>query len=270
MKIKYLIHIADIHIRTFKFHDEYKAVFQNLIDEITIKLQGTSYGEARIVIVGDLFHQKITISNEQIILGAWFLKELSKVAPVVLVAGNHDLLENNKGRVDSITPIINLLGNNNIQYLTESLCYEDENIVWCNYSIFEENARPNIEESRIHNPDKKHIALFHAPIIGAKTDVGYELESGENLSHFEGCDAALLGDIHKRQEFNENGVKCVYPGSLVQQNFGESVHNHGYLFWDVETLEYTEHEVENNHLFFTFKINSLDDIENGSEILVNG
>jgi hypothetical protein len=31
-------------------------------------------------------------------LGAWFLRKLEEIAPVVL-AGNHDLLENNKDRM---------------------------------------------------------------------------------------------------------------------------------------------------------------------------
>jgi DNA repair exonuclease SbcCD nuclease subunit len=38
-------------------------------------------------------------------LGAWFLK-LEEIAPVVLIAGNHDLLENNKDRMDSLTPMV--------------------------------------------------------------------------------------------------------------------------------------------------------------------
>jgi DNA repair exonuclease SbcCD nuclease subunit len=144
-----------------------------------------------------------------------------------------------------------------------------DNIVWCNYSIFEENARPDIEQSRIDNPNSTHIGLFHAPLVGAKTDIGYEFESGENMTHFEGCDFVLLGDIHKRQEIVHNGVKAVYPGSLVQQNFGESISAHGYLLWDVETQEYTEHDVDNNNLFFTYKISSINDIEEGLEVLSN-
>lgn len=268
--IKKIVHIADIHIRTYRQHEEYRAVFQNLIDDLGIKLAEFKHEEIRIVIVGDLFHQKITISNEQVLLGSWFLRELSKIGVVVVVAGNHDLLENNIGRMDSITPIIELLDIPTIKFLKESRCYLDNNIVWSNFSIFEENARPDIEQSHIDNEGKTHIGLFHAPIIGAKTDIGYEFEIGENLSHFEGCDFVLLGDIHKRQELVEGNVRCVYPGSLIQQNFGETVTKHGYLLWDVETQQYTEHEVNNDNLFFTFKISSIEDLEHGTEKLSNG
>jgi len=267
--IKSIAHLADIHIRTYRQHDEYKEVFDSLIKDLNLKFKNFEYLETRIVIVGDLFHQKITVSNEQIMLGSWFLNKLSEIARVIVVAGNHDLLENNLGRVDSITPIIKLIDNENVRYYTESKCYLDDNIVWCNYSIFEENARPNIENSRIDNPDKKHIGLFHAPLIGAKTDIGYTFEVGESLSHFEGCDFVLLGDIHKRQELEYEGIKLVYPGSLVQQNYGESVKSHGYLLWDVESENYEEVDIENNNLFMTFNITSIEDLKNEAEILKN-
>lgn len=268
--IKKIVHIADIHIRTYRQHEEYRTVFQNLIDDLQVQLLDLQHDEVRIAIVGDLFHQKITISNEQVLLGSWLLRELSKLGVVIVVAGNHDLLENNIGRMDSITPIIELLDNPNIKYLKESRCYPDNNIVWTNFSIFEENARPDIEQSHIDNEGKLHIGLFHAPLIGAKTDIGYKFEIGENISHFEGCDFVLLGDIHKRQELTEGNIRCVYPGSLIQQNFGETVTKHGYLLWDVDTRMYTEHEVNNDNLFFTFKVSSIEDIENGTEKLVNG
>ena len=271
-EIKVLCHLADIHIRTYRYHKEYKEVFVRLIESLTNTFSSYAYDEARIVIAGDLFHQKITVSNEQTILASWFLKELSKIAPVILIAGNHDLLENNKSRLDSISPIIELLDEPKISYLKESKCYVDSNIVWCNYSIFEENKRPDIEGYKATGwvEGMKFIGLFHAPVIGAKTDIGFEFETGETPEHFEGCDFALLGDIHKFQEIEYKGVKAVYPGSLVQQDFGESIHNHGYLLWDVKTHEYKMHEVENDYLNLTFKISSIDDLENNNEKLING
>jgi predicted MPP superfamily phosphohydrolase len=78
-------------------------------------------------------------------LGAWFLRKLEEIAPVVLIAGNHDLLENNKDRMDSLTPMVQFLPDKEINYFKESKCYLDNNIVWCVYSIFEENAKPDIE-----------------------------------------------------------------------------------------------------------------------------
>ena len=268
--VKKIIHLADVHIRNYRLHDEYKDVFKTLIKDIKNLVSGYEKNEVRIVIAGDLVHQKIVISNEQLVLGTLFLKRLEEIAPVIIIAGNHDLLENNKDRMDSITPMVNFLPNTDINYFKESKCYLDENIVWCVYSIFEGNKRPNIEEARVEfGDDKTYIGLFHAPIINAKSDLGYEFDHGSELKIFEGLDMAMLGDIHKRQSFNHNGVIIAYPSSLIQQNFGENITKHGFLLWDVETKTFTEHDVENKYPYYQFKITSLDDLENNNETLIN-
>jgi DNA repair exonuclease SbcCD nuclease subunit len=251
-------------------HDEYKDVFKTLFKDIKKSVEGFEKDEIRIVIAGDLVHQKIVISNEQLLLGTWLLKSLEKIAPVILIAGNHDLLENNKDRIDSITPMVSFLPDQNINYFKESNCYLDNNVVWCVYSIFEDNKRPNIEAAKKEfGEDKTYVGLFHAPLINAKTDIGYEIDHGAELDIFEGCDMVMLGDIHKRQFFNHKGIQIAYPSSLIQQNFGENVTKHGFLMWDVETKTFTEHDVENKYPFYQFKIKSLGDLEAGTEKITN-
>lgn len=269
--IKKIVHIADIHVRTYRMHAEYKEIFTKFIEEITEHLKPYSYDEIRIAIVGDLVHQKITISNEQLTLTCWFLAQLAKIGKVIIVAGNHDLLENNKDRMDSITPMITLLDNDNVSFFKESKCYVDENVAWANYSIFEHNEPPKIQEFKDAHPNDKltYIGLYHAPLVGATTDIGYEFQEGVTLEHFDGCDMVLLGDIHKRQTFYYKKAPIAYPSSLIQQNFGESVSKHGYLIWDVETREYTEFDLDSRYGFYKFKVTSLDDIENDGEILTN-
>lgn len=268
--VKKIIHCADIHIRTFRMHEEYNQVFQEFGNRIEKLTEGYEYDEVRIVIVGDLVHQKITISNEQLILACDFLRNLADFAPVILIAGNHDLLENNKDRMDSISPMISLINHPNIHYYKQSVCYQDDNIVWANYSIFEENKRPDIESYRANNSgDYTVIGLYHAPLVGARTDIGYEFEHGTTLEHFEGCDMVMLGDIHKRQVFNYRGIPIAYPSSLIQQNFGETVSKHGFLLWDVETKTFEEHDIPTDFGFYQFKIKSLDDLDDNKEVFTN-
>jgi DNA repair exonuclease SbcCD nuclease subunit len=271
MAVKKIIHCADIHIRTFRMHEEYKEIFQLFIDRCKELAEGYEHNEVRIAVVGDLVHQKITISNEQLMLSCWFLDELSQIAPVVVVAGNHDLLENNKDRMDSISPMIQLLKNKHIAYLKESKCYPDANILWANYSIFEGNERPDIEAGKAeHGNDKTVIGLFHAPLAGAITDIGYEFDEHHGaLSQFQGCDMVLLGDIHKRQSFTYDGIPIAYPSSLIQQGFGETVSKHGFLWWDVETRTFEEEDIETRYGFYQFKIESVTDIENNKEQFTN-
>jgi len=267
--IKKIVHLADIHIRTYRHHDEYEEVFENLYAKCKELTKDYDYDEVRIVIVGDVLHQKITISNESLLVTSKFFNKLSEIAPLVVVAGNHDLLENNIERMDSITPVIELLNSDKINYYKGKECYLDNNIVWCNYSIFEHNERPDIESARAeYGDDKTYVGLFHAPIIGAKTDLGYTFDTGTRVDFFSGCDFVLLGDIHKRQDLDFD-IPVTYSGSLIQQDFGESVSNHGFLLWDVESRTYEGFEVENPYKYYLFEVNSIDDVDNNEEVLKN-
>ena len=270
--IKHFFHIADLHFRTFKRIAESRAGCEKFIAEVKefIEKNKLKHSECRVVIAGDIVHQKITISNELFSLVSWFLNECSKLCPVVVIAGNHDLLENNKDRMDSITPIIDAISNDNVKYLTESKGYEDDNVVWCVYSIFEDNSRPDIEGIRKeYGDDKKYVGLYHAPVNGAVTAIGYEFEGHNDLDQFDGCDMVLMGDIHLRQKFEYKGIPIAYSSSMIQQDFGEKLYEHGYLIWDVEEKTYTEHNLEIDYGYFVFKIKSLEDLETESEVLTN-
>ena len=203
--IKKIVHLSDIHIRTNQLHDLYKEQFTKFLEDLRIRLflEGnqdvTNYykesftDEARIVITGDIFHQKINISNEQVLLSSWFLTELSKIAKVIIIPGNHDFLENNMERVDSITPVVELLNNPNIIYYKDSGVYEDDNIKWVVYSLYQHNERPKFKKEKGF-----YVGLFHDPIQGMSTDLGYTFDDAYDKINFIGCDLVLCGDIHKR------------------------------------------------------------------------
>ncbi len=140
--VKKIIHIADLHIRTIQMHDLYKTQFEKLLIDLTVELGDVNYDETRIVIAGDIAHQKINISNEQLMLTSWFIKSLTELGQVVIIPGNHDFLENNTQRLDSISPVVDLLDNSNIQYYKDSGEYIDENIQWIVYSLYQHNVRP--------------------------------------------------------------------------------------------------------------------------------
>jgi DNA repair exonuclease SbcCD nuclease subunit len=271
--VKRIIHIADLHIRTIQMHDLYKEQFTKLLKEISDKFlewadENISYNEIRIVIAGDVAHQKINISNEQLLLTSWFLKELTAYGKVVIIPGNHDFLENNTQRMDSITPVVELLDNPNITYLKDSGDYVDTDggIQWVVYSLYQHNVRPEFTKQE----GLLTVGLFHGPIMGLSTDLGYEFEDAYDRLNFNDLDLLLCGDIHKRQQFTlPNGGKAVMVGSLIQQNFGETVKHHGYGIYNVETDEYTFHDLPNEQPFLHFTISDIKDIENGEEVHVN-
>lgn len=265
--IRKILHLADIHIRTYQYHDVYEEIFNKFIIDAEQQLKGVPYEEIRVVIAGDIAHQKINISNEQLLLTANFIAKIAdNIGKVIIIPGNHDFLENNTDRLDSITPVVELLNNKNISYYKDSGVYDDENVNWIVYSLYQHNERPKFE--KIDN--KLNFGLFHGPIEGMTTDLGFKFEDGYDRLNFVGLDALFCGDIHKRQQFMLNGGgKAVMVGSLIQQNFGETVKNHGYGIYNVSTDEYIFRDIHNDNAFLHFKINDINDIEDEKEILVN-
>jgi DNA repair exonuclease SbcCD nuclease subunit len=219
----------------------------------------------RIVFTGDLVHSKNQMTPELIEMVSWVLMECSKIAKTIVIIGNHDFLENNMSRLDALSPIIDSLNNENIHYFKNKGVYEDENIDWVVYSLMDHNIPPDITTT-----SNKKIGLFHGPIVGLSTDVGYKFEEGFDTSRFMGCDLVLCGDIHKRQIFDIPGKKKAYMiGSTVQQNFGETVKNHGYGVYNVDTDDYSFVDLHNPKPFLVFKMDDYSIIETGEETLKN-
>ena len=186
--IKRLVHFSDLHIRLFKDHDLYRKVLETAFNE------WKSIKPDRIVFTGDLVHSKNQMTPELVEFVAWVLTECANISKTIVIIGNHDFLENNNTRLDALTPVIDSLNNPNIVYLKNRGVYEDENVNWCVYSLMEHNIPPEIVKNGHIN-----IGLFHGPIQGFTTDLGYAFgEESFNINKFSGCDIVLCGDIHKR------------------------------------------------------------------------
>jgi DNA repair exonuclease SbcCD nuclease subunit len=257
--IQKLVHFSDLHIRLFRDHDLYRGILVDMFEQFK------EIKPDRIVFTGDLVHSKNQMTPELIEFVAWTLTECSKIAKTILIIGNHDFLENNMSRLDALTPIIDSLQDENIVYLKSRGVYEDQNIDWCVYSLMDHNIPPDIQKS-----DQVKIGLFHGPVQGLTTDIGYKFDTGFETDKFAGCDIVLCGDIHKRQVFNIPGGKKAYMvGSTIQQNYGETIKNHGYGIYDVEKDKYEFVDLENPKPFLSFKIKSFEDIINGDEVLSN-
>lgn len=277
-----IIACADIHIPSWKGINELKEHLTKFIGECKkiVKQEGGSE-HVRIVVAGDIFHQKIAITNESILCANWFFHELDSVCKTIVFAGNHDFLVNNKNRIDSISPMFEIGDYKQVVFIDSVLNYnsgilEDDNIRWCLYSSFSDFAIPDVKVSQEYNRDNEeiiHVGLIHGAVNGAITVTNYTTDNGLDGSVFDGCDFVIAGHIHKRQEIKKNGVRIVYCSSIKQRDYGESVSGHGYVLWDVEdkddiTYKYVDIKDENGG-FFKFEITSIDDINDDKEELIN-
>lgn len=289
--VKTIIACADIHIMNLQRQDEYVGQLKKFIAECDeIVKQHAKPEEVRIVVAGDIVHNKLDISGEGYILASWFLNQLDAIAPTIIIAGNHDMNMRNTERVDPLTAIFEMCNFKQVKYLDKELgyasgCVLDSDIIWCLYSTFDKFAAPAISEYTAScgwadskdlfgkaptKATKTCVGLFHGELHNAKTDVGFVFENGIPESHFEGVDFAIMGHIHKRQCIKYNGVPLVYCGSLIQRDKGENVSGHGYVIWDVKEQTYTTKDIPNeDYGFYTFMISDVKDIDNNAEEILN-
>lgn len=251
MSLKRIYHIADVHIRNVKRHKEYREVFQKMFDEI--RKRGTE--DSIIYLAGDIAHAKLEMSPELITEITWLFKECAEHCPTILIAGNHDCNMNNSDRLDVLTPIVEALNLPNFHYLRDTQVYTVDGVDFAVFSIFDNKDNwPKADNLT----GRTKIALFHGPVDNSQTDIGYVVSSRHFTTDiFDGYDLALLGDIHKRQEMiSPQGCKVVYAGSLIQQNFGETLDKHGFLVWDLRTNEYEAIDIQNDYGYYTLDVDS--------------
>jgi len=219
-----IAHVSDIHVRKLKYHKEYRAVFEQLYEKLREERPDI------IVNTGDTFHTKLDLSPEAIRMMSDLFVNLADIAPYHIILGNHDMNLKNSGRLDAISPIVDNLQHPNIHFHKYSDVIEvAKGIDLHVLSIVDpENWQETLPE------DRTNIALYHGSVVGSVTDSGWMMTHGDiDMETLEKYDYALLGDIHKTNQKIDNDGRARYPGSLVQQNHGES-NDKGYLIWDIE------------------------------------
>ena len=255
-KVDRIYHLSDIHIRNVKRHKEYRSVFEKVYKEIDKNKENSV-----IYLGGDIVDAKLDMSPELIDLTSEFFTELANLCPLLVLPGNHDCNLNNKHRLDALSPIIRALDNPNIHYIKDSGVYQVGDVGFSVMSVFEE-ADSYVKASEYDSKTK--IALYHGSVFGSQTDFGFILPNSDiDKDIFDGFDMVLLGDIHKRQYLNDEKT-IAYPGSLIQQNFGEDF-GKGFLVWDVDKRDSKFINVPNDYGYYTINvvnghIPSLDDL----------
>jgi DNA repair exonuclease SbcCD ATPase subunit/DNA repair exonuclease SbcCD nuclease subunit len=254
-QVDHILHIADIHLRNWKRHKEFKEVFDKLFKAVD-ELPDNSI----VTVGGDIVHAKTDMSPELIEMVSYLFNGLADRRPTIVITGNHDANLNNQHRLDALTPIVKSINHPSLFYLRNSGLYEIGDIAVSVMSLLDEPDK-YITYDKIQSPEKykKLVALYHGTIANSKVDSGLTLSHGLDWDVFAGYDVVPLGDIHKRQILSKLNPAIFYPGSLVQQNFGEVFEDHGYALIDLtkKEIEYTFHDIPNDYGYFTL------DVDNG-------
>lgn len=244
-KIKYIVHISDLHIRRNDRIIEYRQVFENFYKSLLCDYEEMK-GKTLVVCCGDIFHYKTTQRAEGLCLWNFFVKKISSLHPFLCILGNHDvdLTTNN---IDWIKPLDGIV--DDFYYLNTTGRYKFNNIEFGVSSLL----TGDILQMNKENDDTTYIQLYHGAITGHTIFNNQKIDTPYKVEDFGFFDYMLLGDIHKYQFLDKEKRVC-YSGSMIQQNKGESIYKHGYVLWDLEKKVSYFNEVQNDYCFLKVEI----------------
>jgi DNA repair exonuclease SbcCD ATPase subunit/DNA repair exonuclease SbcCD nuclease subunit len=267
--LTHIFHLSDLHIRngdnTYSRYEEYKEVFKNTIVSIKKQIENLelSYDNFIIVITGDIFHNKSVIGNYGLIMYRKFIQALSEIGRTYIISGNHDYDQSDINKPSLVYSTTFAIPNVFVLNTTTSFVIDDIGISFVSIDETLDNYRNSgrlqdlPQFPSISGNVRYKLALFHGSFAAAKLYNGKTVEDTFNpypLEWVSDFDYVLLGDIHKRQVFSyKNKTICGYAGSLIQQNFGEDIVNHGYLIWDLYNKDIKKVNVYNDKGFINIR-----------------
>ena len=246
-----ILHTADWHIgRTLDgndLHGEQRYVLDQIVS--IAKEKETDV----IVIAGDLFDLPSPSADSQNLCYEYLI-ELGKIAPVLIISGNHDsrnrlkaiegFAETNNIHITSqIQDVVNraftfeengsvvrlygipFVAPNNVRGLDgfKGIKLTHEGVVTSVMEKVREDAKAN--EARV-------VAISHLFITGgdqskskAERDIDYGGVHDIKASTFEGADLVLLGHLHRCHTPNKTIPVAHYSGSILRYSFSEADHD---------------------------------------------
>jgi len=269
MALTHIFHLSDLHIRngdnTYSRYEEYKEVFKNTIVSIKkqVEVLELHFDNFIIVITGDIFHNKSVIGNYGLIMYRKFIQALSEIGRTYIISGNHDYDQSDINKPSLVYSTTFAIPNVFVLNTTTSFIIDNIGISFVSIDETLDNYRNSgrLQDlppfPSISGNVRYKLALFHGSFAAAKLYNGKTVEDTFNpypLEWVSDFDYVLLGDIHKRQVFSyKNKTICGYAGSLIQQNFGEDIVNHGYLIWDLYNKDIKKINVYNDKGFINIR-----------------
>ena len=262
-----IFHIADLHIRRGNEqnarYEEYRGVFERLIEALKTRGAGK---RCAMVICGDVFHHKLEIAPAGIRLFYELIHSLAETMLVLIIQGNHDLMQEkvSEENNDLIEALLQSESHPNVRYLRNTGLYTFENLQFGVVSIrdiLRSGAGSGMVEKLpsfpvpSESPELFRVALAHCTVKSCMLSTTQKSLEGVPVEWFSGYDVAMLGDVHMQHVVRNKRHSVVYgyPGSLVQQNFGEPLLHHGFIEWTIphrmqeREVRYLCHHVRNTH-----------------------
>jgi calcineurin-like phosphoesterase family protein len=225
--------IGDVHLglgypnnaeKWFKVHREYFETFL-----IPLLKKFVKPGDI-IIQLGDLFDNRNILPINILNYGIDIAEEISKIAPLHFIIGNHDLWSKNTSGINSLRPI-RYMPNVYIYDKTTKIEHDGVKILLMPYIESKREQIKHLEE----NKDCKYL-FTHSDLNGARmhlTSAANKNLDKINPIEFSKFEKVYSGHIHIRQELKN----IVFVGSIFQQDRNDMSDQKGISILNVESGE---------------------------------
>lgn len=232
-KYNKIIMIADIHLGCRASSEEWQMNIKNYFYEWFIPFLNKNKENAILFVLGDVYDNRKAINIAVNDLAIDIFEDLSKILPVYIISGNHDLY---KRTHDSQTSLRSLWNINNVKIIKNPELIEFKNSEQ-DINILALPYLGNKEESEYLDKYKDYdYAFMHNEIIGLKYDNGQNICSGINSKTFKG--KIYSGHIHKRQQKGNS----LYVGSPYQLRRSDIDNDKGIYILDLKEGKHKFHK----------------------------
>lgn len=249
--------IGDTHIglgfpnntdKWFKVHKQY---FRDFL----IPLLKNNVGCNDIIVhLGDLFDNRNVIPINLMNFALDVVEEISRIAPLHIIIGNHDLYSKSTSEINSVRPF---------KHIDNVFIYDKPTKI--NYNNIDILMIPYIDNKKelisIINDNKDCTYLFcHSDLNGAKmhlTSVGHKNSDKIDIENFSLFKKVYSGHYHivqREQNFN-------FVGSIFQMDRNDYGDQKGIFVLDTDSGEETFIENKVSPVFKKFRVTNEDDIE---------
>ncbi len=254
--------IGDTHIglgypnsvdKWFKVHQQYFSDFL-----IPLLKKEVKPGDI-IVHLGDLFDNRNIIPINLLNYGMDIVEEISKIAPLHIIVGNHDLWSKSASEINSVRPF-RYIPNVRIYNSTEVLEYNGLKILMMPF------IEKRLEQIKSIEENKNCDYLFcHSDLNGCKmhlTSVAHKNADKIDINDFKSFSKVRSGHIHLVQSNNQ----FTFVGSIFQMDRNDTGDQKGIFV--IDTNNDTEEFFPNNvsPVFRKFRVVSEEDIEKLDEL----
>lgn len=235
--IKRFINVSDTHFGVRSNSVEWMEIHRSFFLDWFIPHIKKNYKEGDALIhTGDVFDSRQSLNLKVMNMGLEIFNEISKIMPIYVICGNHDIYHKKSNTINSLKPFT---------YMDNVHVYEEPVILEMNGGKTRALLMPwkdtkEQEQDVIDNNDADYL-FCHTDIRGLKFNSFVKVEEGVEVSSMSKFKKVWSGHIHyAQQQGNVRMVGCPYP--LTRSDIGNVKQ-----FWYIDLETGNETGVPNEH-----------------------